>query len=100
MQILDPFLILIPHHHFVYNAIDQNWNVLTLSIEIIVLAMLDIKKDAYLRAYTYTFIELFAPSLTKKLIDQASANPTDKINFFIWFILKFIFRLFFFDQAF
>lgn len=32
---------------------------------------LGIKKEAYLRAYTYYFIELFAPSLTKKLVDQA-----------------------------
>jgi LysR family cys regulon transcriptional activator len=30
-----------------------------------------IKQDAYLRSYTYTFIELFAPSLNKKLVDQA-----------------------------
>ena len=33
-----------------------------------------IKQDAYLRAYTYTFIELLAPSLTKKLVDQAIQN--------------------------
>ena len=32
---------------------------------------LGIKKDAYLRGYTYTFIELFTPTLTKKLVDQA-----------------------------
>jgi LysR family cys regulon transcriptional activator len=36
-----------------------------------------LKKDAYLRAYTYTFIELFAPSLTKKLIDQAILDPAE-----------------------
>jgi LysR family cys regulon transcriptional activator len=33
-----------------------------------------IKNDAYLRSYTYTFIELFAPSLNKKLVDQALQN--------------------------
>ena len=33
-----------------------------------------VKKDAYLRSFTYTFIELFAPSLTKKLVDQALQN--------------------------
>lgn len=32
---------------------------------------LAIKKDAYLRGYTYTFIEIFSPTLTKKLVDQA-----------------------------
>jgi LysR family cys regulon transcriptional activator len=36
-----------------------------------------LKKDAYLRAYTYIFIELFAPSLTKKLIDQAILDPAE-----------------------
>lgn len=34
-----------------------------------------VKQDAYLRSYTYTFIELFAPSLSRKLIDQALKNP-------------------------
>jgi len=33
-----------------------------------------IKQDAYLRSYTYTFIELFSPSLNKKLVDQALQN--------------------------
>jgi LysR family cys regulon transcriptional activator len=35
-----------------------------------------IKQDAYLRSYTYTFIELFSPSLNKKLVDQALQNPS------------------------
>lgn len=38
---------------------------------------LGIKKDAYLRGYTYTFIELFAPTLTKKLVDQALTGGSD-----------------------
>ena len=41
-----------------------------------------IKQDAYLRAYTYTFIELLAPSLTRKLVDQAIQNnsPVNEEN--------------------
>ena len=41
-----------------------------------------LKKDAYLRSFTYTFIELFAPSLTRKLVDQAlqSNDLTDEEN--------------------
>ncbi len=36
-----------------------------------------IKKNAYLRGYSYTFIELFAPTLTKKLVDQALSEQTE-----------------------
>jgi LysR family cys regulon transcriptional activator len=35
---------------------------------------LAIKKDAYLRAYTYFFIEQFSPTLNKKLVDQALSS--------------------------
>jgi LysR family cys regulon transcriptional activator len=35
-----------------------------------------VKQNAYLRSFVYTFIELFSPSLTKKLIDQAMAGET------------------------
>ena len=37
---------------------------------------LGIKKEAYLRGYTYTFIELFSPTLTKKLVDAALTDET------------------------
>ena len=30
-----------------------------------------LKQGAYLRSYVYTFIELLAPTLNRKLIDQA-----------------------------
>ena len=30
-----------------------------------------LKQNAYLRSFVYTFIELFSPSLTRKLVDQA-----------------------------
>jgi LysR family cys regulon transcriptional activator len=43
-----------------------------------------IKKDAYLRSYTYTFIELFAPSLTRKFVDlalQSSQNETENTSY-------------------
>ena len=36
-----------------------------------------IKKNAYLRGYSYTFIELFAPTLTNKLVDQALSEQTE-----------------------
>ena len=39
-----------------------------------------LKRDAYLRSYTYTFIELFAPSLNKKLVDQALLNRSSLIT--------------------
>lgn len=39
-----------------------------------------IKKEAYLRSYTYTFIELFAPGMTRKLVDQALSNPESEIH--------------------
>jgi LysR family cys regulon transcriptional activator len=39
-----------------------------------------IKQDAYLRSYTYTFIELFAPSLNKKLVDQALQNRGQSVE--------------------
>ena len=33
-----------------------------------------IRKNAYLRGYTYAFIELFAPHLTRKVVDAALAG--------------------------
>ena len=35
-----------------------------------------IKQNAYLRSYVYTFIELFSPTLTRKLVDQAMSGET------------------------
>jgi len=40
-----------------------------------------LKKDAYLRAYTYTFIELFSPSLTRKFVDLALKNADTNEDF-------------------
>jgi len=31
-----------------------------------------IKQNAYLRSFVYTFIELFSPTLTRKLVEQAT----------------------------
>jgi LysR family cys regulon transcriptional activator len=31
---------------------------------------LGVKQGAYLRGFVYTFIELFAPTLTRKLVEQ------------------------------
>jgi LysR family cys regulon transcriptional activator len=36
-----------------------------------------IKQGAYLRSYIYTFIELLAPTLNRKLVDQALAGEKD-----------------------
>ena len=35
---------------------------------------LAVRKNEYLRGYTYDFIELFAPHLTRKVVDQAMQN--------------------------
>ncbi len=35
-----------------------------------------IKQNAYLRSFVYTFIELFSPTLTRKLVDQAMSGET------------------------
>ena len=36
-----------------------------------------LKQGAYLRSYVYTFIELLAPTLNKKLIDQVLQGSKD-----------------------
>jgi len=36
-----------------------------------------LKQGAYLRSYVYTFIELLAPTLNRKLIDQALQGGKD-----------------------
>ena len=33
-----------------------------------------VKQNAYLRSFVYTFIELFSPTLTRKLVDQAMSG--------------------------
>ena len=33
-----------------------------------------VRRNAYLRGYTYAFIELFAPHLTRKVVDAALAG--------------------------
>jgi len=35
---------------------------------------LAVKQNAYLRSFVYTFIELFSPTLTRKLVDQAMSG--------------------------
>jgi LysR family cys regulon transcriptional activator len=35
------------------------------------------KQGAYLRSYVYTFIELLAPTLTRKLIEQVMSGEKD-----------------------
>jgi len=36
-----------------------------------------VKQGAYLRSYIYTFIELLAPALNRKLIEQAMSGEKD-----------------------
>ena len=36
-----------------------------------------LKQGAYLRSYVFTFIEIMAPSLTRKLIEQVMAGQRD-----------------------
>ncbi|MGN6702780.1 MAG: transcriptional regulator, partial [Burkholderiaceae bacterium] len=36
-----------------------------------------LKQGAYLRSYVYTFIELLAPTLNRKLIDQVISGEKD-----------------------
>ena len=38
---------------------------------------LGVKQGAYLRSFVYTFIELFSPTLTKKIVEQAMSNETE-----------------------
>ena len=35
---------------------------------------LGIKQGAYLRSFIFTFIELFSPTLTKKIVEQAMSS--------------------------
>jgi LysR family cys regulon transcriptional activator len=38
---------------------------------------LGVKQGAYLRSFIYTFIELFSPTLTKKIVEQAMSNSAE-----------------------
>ena len=38
---------------------------------------LGVKQGAYLRSFVYTFIELFSPTLTKKIVEQAMNNESE-----------------------
>ena len=38
---------------------------------------LGVKQGAYLRSFVYTFIEIFSPTLTKKIVEQARTNESD-----------------------
>jgi LysR family cys regulon transcriptional activator len=38
---------------------------------------LGVKQGAYLRSFIYTFIEIFSPTLTKKIVEQAMNNESD-----------------------
>jgi LysR family cys regulon transcriptional activator len=38
---------------------------------------LGVKQGAYLRSFIYTFIELFSPTLTKKMVEQAMNNESE-----------------------
>jgi LysR family cys regulon transcriptional activator len=38
---------------------------------------LGVKQGAYLRSFVYTFIELFSPTLTKKMVEQAMNNKSE-----------------------
>ena len=38
---------------------------------------LGVKQGAYLRSFVYTFIELFSPTLTKKIVEQAMNSESE-----------------------
>ena len=38
---------------------------------------LGVKQGAYLRSFVFTFIELFSPTLTKKIVEQAMSNTPE-----------------------
>ena len=38
---------------------------------------LGVKQGAYLRSFVYTFIELFSPTLTRKIVEQAMLGESD-----------------------
>jgi len=38
---------------------------------------LGVKQGAYLRSFVFTFIELFSPTLTKKIVEQAMSNKPE-----------------------
>ena len=38
---------------------------------------LGVKQGAYLRSFVYTFIELFSPTLTKKIVEQAMSSESE-----------------------
>ena len=38
---------------------------------------LGVKQGAYLRSFVYTFIELFSPTLTRKIVEQAMSSESD-----------------------
>ena len=40
-----------------------------------------LKQGAYLRSYVYTFIELLAPTLNRKLIDQVMSGEKDMLSY-------------------
>ncbi len=44
------------------------------------LTYIGIKQDAYLRSYVYTFIELFAPTLTRQKIEKKMSAKSDDID--------------------
>ena len=43
-----------------------------------------LKQGAYLRSYVFTFIEIMAPSLVRKMVEQALAGEKD--NYELWSI--------------
>jgi len=38
---------------------------------------LGVKQGAYLRSFVYTFIELFSPTLTRKIVEQAMSSESE-----------------------
>jgi LysR family cys regulon transcriptional activator len=38
---------------------------------------LGVKQGAYLRSFVFTFIELFSPTLTKKIVEQAMNSDSE-----------------------
>ena len=38
---------------------------------------LGVKQGAYLRSFVFTFIELFSPTLTKKIVEQAMSSESE-----------------------
>lgn len=45
------------------------------------LTKLAVRRGSYLRGYVYAFIASFAPALTRAIVEEALANPTEAADY-------------------